>query len=581
MLDYLLQVELTTPRFSVRVSGIDEVIISPKIITDSVLQSEHKDRVYNLKTPKCQDLDCSEFYTSSFTSGKVSQCGNCLPKRTKTTYTKPFGCPQWNFLSRYLFDSTFTKPTRVSNTTTYNEYVTWLTGDPGQSQLKQFLAKSGYWLGLPPCGKGSWQCLVDCAGGEVGGCWDTDSHGSAGFGLVYNINGSNYQVYDPVQILLAGLTPNGGSFPLLSGNPLSGLTANAGNPSDSDYVGCGRPFTILEDARSCLVSQPKPEVCEDEEYQPKEGANSNWEKKAIEGDFGGKSILSQGECYLAPTTSVIQNSYSLAGSLGGNIDVGRFDDPPLFIDQVIENCGACLSKLVEQNDGPSCCQVSYGKIVVRDSPIWDGSSWGPGGFTWNNFWDDSIPDGGFRNDNNCGDPTIPSTCSWSSSCDGPQSGESANGIGTIPCNSGSLKTSCPGELIQVGHYEYYDTCSGEGELVAQYPKFITDCDCSNLPPCYELYRCHLPCAENNPNPYYYSHGASRNKSESECNLSSGQPGCFGFDTLICDAEDRQEKGDYVPVCCSETTSYLSKTPASDGTGEPGSEFAPCQSNLFG
>ena len=581
MLDYLLQVELTTPRFSVRVSGIDEVIISPKIITDSVLQSEHKDKVYNSKTAKCQDLDCSEFFTSSFTSGKVSQCGDCLPRRTKTTYTNPFGCQQWNYLSKYLYDTTFTKPSRVSNATTYNEYITWLTGDPSQSQLKQFLAKSGYWLGLPPCGKGSWQCVVDCAGGTVGGCWNASSHGSANFGSVYNINGSNYQVYDPVQILLAGLTPNGGSFPLLSGNPLSGLTANAGNPSDEGYVGCDKPFTVLEHAESCLVSQPKSQTCDDEKYQPKEGINSNWINKAIQGDFSGKSLLSQGECYSAPTTSVVQNSWSLAGSVGGSIDVSKTNNPSLSIDEVTENCGACISKLIEQNKGPSCCQVSYGKIVVRNSPTWNGSSWGSGGFTWDNFWDNDSIDNGFRNENRCGDPTDPSTCSWSSSCGGPQEGESANGIGTIPCNSGSLNTSCPGETLQVGHFEYYSLCNGK--LVSVYPKFVPDCDCSNVPDCYEVWHCNLLCASNNPNPYYYSHGESRNTEigTSECNLSSGQPTCFGFGSLICTEEDRQEFGNYVPVCCSETGSSISRIPASEGAGGPGSEFASCQSNLFG
>lgn len=581
MFDYLLEIELTTPRFTARISDVEEVMISPKIITDSVLEIEHRDNVYRSKTAKCQDLDCSEFYTSAVTTGKVAQCGDCLPKRKKTTYTKPFGCPEWNLLSKYLYDATFVKPPRISNEQTYDQYKQWFTTVPGQQQLKQFLARSGYWLGLHPCNGKSWQCLVECGGGTVGGCWDSGAYGNARIGLTYQIGESSYQVYDPIQILLAGLTPPGGSFPLLSGNPLTGRTIKEnGDPDVVGYEGCGRPFTILEDARSCLVSTGKPRECGVEPYQPKTEKNPIWENKAIQGNFAGKSIKSQGECYLTPTESVIMNSWSLAGSLGGTLDVGRFDDPPLLIDQVIENCGACISKLVEEGVGPLCCQVSYGSITVRDAPIWNGTSWGPGGTTWNNFWDDSIPDGGFRNDNECGDPTDPSTCSWSSDCDGPETGDLANGIGTIPCGSSSLDTQCPGELLQVGHWEYWTLCEPT-RIVGQYPIFADDCDCSDVPDCYTLYRCHLSCPDNNPNPHHYSHGASRNTAESECGLSSGLPTCFGFPMLICNAKDREENGNYRPVCCSETGASISGTPASDSAGQPGNEFAPCQAHFFG
>jgi len=567
MFDYLLEIELTTPKFSIKVGDVEEVMISPKITTDSVINSYHRDRVYNSKTSKCQDLDCSEFYTSAVTTGQVAQCGDCLPRRTKTTYTKPFGCAQWNFLSRYLYDTTFTKPPRVSDSTTYDQYITWLTGDPGQAQLKQFLAKSGYWLGLPPCGTASWQCLVDCAGGEVGGCWDSGTHGSGNFGSVYNINGSNYQVYDPVQILLAGLTPNGGSFPLLSGNPLNGLSSSTND--------CGRPYTILEDARSCLVGQPKPESCDDETYQPKEGSNPLWENKAIAGDFGGKSILSQGECYLAPTTSVIQNSWALAGSLGGQLDVGRFDDPPLFINQVIENCGACISKLVEQNEGPSCCQVSYGKIVVRDSPIWNGTSWGSGGSTWNNFWDDSIPDGGFRDGNNCADENNPATCSWSSDCDGPETGDFANGIGTIPCNSGFKPTSCgrSEDLVQIGHYEYIE-CDSPA-VIATEPFFIKGCDaCDNLDICYTIIQAPQSCTID-LNPYGAAHEISRNQNDESGN-TCGLSGLLrkGVAFPVCTAEQKEKYGNYSTTCCTDTSSSLNSV-------HSGGEFAPCIAQVFG
>lgn len=567
MFDYLLEIELTTPRFTARISDVEEVMISPKIITDSVLEIEHRDNVYRSKTAKCQDLDCSEFYTSAVTTGKVAQCGDCLPKRKKTTYTKPFGCPEWNLLSKYLYDATFVKPPRISNASTYQDYINWFTTVPGQQQLKQFLARSGYWLGLHPCNGKSWQCLVECNGGTVGGCWDSGTYGSANIGLVYQIGESSYQVYDPVQILLAGLTPPGGSFPLLSGNPLTGLTANAGNPSDEDYEGCGRPFTILEDARSCLVGTPKPKECGDVPYQPKEERNPNWANKAIEGDFGGKSIKSQGECYLTPTQSVIMNSWSLAGSLGGTLDVGRFDDPPLLIDQVIENCGACISKLVEEGVGPLCCQVSYGSITVRDAPIWNGTSWGPGGTTWNNFWDDSIPDGGFRNDNECTDPTIPSSCSWSSGCAGPEDGDLANGIGTIPCGFPSTNGCNSGEsLVQIGHREIL---SCDGGIATAVPIFDSECkDCGgegagDAP--YLLYMCPQSCSGDS-NPFADAHRNSRSTQSGE--IPPDAPGgaddpdgsstdcgfAAGWRINLCNDVSQAscpEELKYKPTCCAD------------------------------
>lgn len=584
--EFLLEIQKSTPKFSSRVLKQDEILISPSIIKETASVKNHEDRIYNSKTQRCQELDCSEFYTTAVTTGKVAQCGDCLPKRTKTTYTKPFGCSQWNLLSRYLYDATFVKPPRISNASTYQDYIDWFTEVPGQEQLKQFLAKSGYWLGLHPCNGKSWQCLVDCAGGEVGGCWDSGAYGSANIGLVYQIGESSYQVYDPVQILLAGLTPPGGSFPLLSGNPLTGLTANAGNPADEDYEGCGRPFTILEDARSCLVSTGKPTTCEeeDEEYQPQEDMNPAWENKAIAGDFGGKSILSQGECYLAPTQSVIMNSWSLSGSLGGTLDIGRFDDPPLLIDQVIENCGACISKLVEDGKGPGCCPISHGAITIRDAPIWNGTSWGLGGETWNNFWDDSIPDGGFRNDNNCADPSIPSTCSWSSDCDGPETGDLANGIGTIPCSSSFKPSSCGRntEVVQVGHYEYLSCDGGVGAVAPILLEGCDACDGVSAIDCYSVYQCQATgCTETNP--YGHAHRISRNKNDSndagqppspeeDCGFSAS-PGCFGVAFLICEGNRGPCNNSYVPTCCSETQSSINST----GEGS----FNSCSSQTFG
>jgi hypothetical protein len=307
--------------------------------------------------------------------------------------------------------------TKQDELNSYIAYLTWLT-DATHGSDRIIAARNGFWLGLPICGS-SYQCLVSCEAGGVAGCWDT-SAGFGSFGDVYNIAGQNYQIYDPIQLALAGLTPNGGSFPLLSSNPITGRTANA-------EATCDTRITITTGS-NCLTPSgagSTPYCASTPNIGPSQHFSSSY---GFLGDYRGKSFSIGESCsYVGNNIDTVR--YALGGSRAGTTyELKTLNE--VGIDGVHASCGHCTKHLSEKGYGVDCCNLSYGTVTISGAPSWNGSGWSSGGEIWNNFWSSNSDDNNFRVSEQTGDclSDNSSTCwgTWRSSCGVPQTHSLAN-----------------------------------------------------------------------------------------------------------------------------------------------------------
>lgn len=444
-LDYLVEIIKSYPTFSSRVSSDERtVFIFPNIETEVVLSGSHRDRSYSSRIERCKELDCSEFYTSAVAAGAVSLCGECEEQVSPTPPTPPSGgCANYSTLNSF----NFTPPDnlKVENGTidqtqqSYNNYLSW----SNQSENNSAFAKSGYWLGLSPCGGDcrGYSCIVGCQSGVVTGCWCTGSSPGSGntgsnpsFGSVYTIGGQNYQVYDPLQIYLAGLRPNGGSFTLLSSNPLANSSAM---PAGGGSTDCGRSIVVIDpsggggggggDEPNCFEGNGGCPSCSDGEnpWTPTPANTAFPEPVAIigGGDFSFRIVSTGSNCYSFSPSQL--TSFSGAFSLGGANGISAVEASSLGI-SASTSCGQCTGKNLSDSggvNGPSCCQLSCGGINITGSPEFTGTGWSSSGETWNNFWPNNTYDNGYRKLSNSG--------AWGS-CSGGVT--RASSVYTSPCN---------------------------------------------------------------------------------------------------------------------------------------------------
>jgi len=479
---FLVEAQSTSPKFSLRVEttkGLSksvEITIFPSVGKDVTFNGvAHRDNVYNNKTAKCKDLDCSEFYSSARTTGQVSLCGDCLPKRTRPPGSKPYGCGSGVALQNFTVPDNI----RVTNQTNGEvNYSTWLTG-----QGNQQIAKSSYWLGLNNsggmCGP-PFQCIVGCQSGSVAGCWDTSKGGSGNFGDIYSINGSTYQVYDPIQIHLAGISSNGGSLPLLSGNPIQGLTPVSGFGT----VTCGPIITVVHpgggsgpgssgggnngsdgDTNVIIRGSGNDSHCSSGSsfapsnlYSPTVSLDAFPSAFGLYGNYFGKTICTATDCYLPNQSDGLtldagkyrfggstagiplynlqdwQNeNLGLTGSMGG---LSVHNTPGEGLEYIItqsynrtKTSSGNAFAATGDSGGPTCCQFSSGGLSINGAPNLNAStnSWGAGSGTWNNFWSNSKIDDFYRDPFTDPDPNIKG---WQG-CGGTQT--TANSLYTTPC----------------------------------------------------------------------------------------------------------------------------------------------------
>jgi hypothetical protein len=501
---FLVEVQSFPPKFLSKLgTSTNQVDIFESIKKDVVFTGAHKDPIYNSKLEKCQELDCTQFYSSGLVTGAISLCAECEPYITRSGDGDRVNdsCNAYKLLDSINF--TPPQDIKVTNqgSTSSTNYNTWKTSNG-------FLSRSGYWLGLDPCGGGGgddeWSCIVNCQTGVVAGCWNISS-GSGNFGDTYDIGGSTYQVYDPIQLALAGLTSNGGSLPLLSSNPLSSGTQGNGN--------CGTPITIIpagggggEDS-NCLSGSAG--SCPDNSYSPEPSGDAFSEAVAVFGDYSG-SIISTGlNCYnYGGSLTVETNKYALGGSASGLAPQNPSD---VGITGSSNSCGECIGQNLSDSygeNGPSCCQLARGDVGINGAPITSdgGSTWSSGSGSWGDFWPTDDHDDGFRTNSNvwgtCG--ATKATSIYSVPCSPTQRCKvgSNDGIGVIEIiiPNNSLECNCrdgiylPGTGCSNGSPVKYcsDDCVFGVEPIVEigcppakkiYTTFANDTDCSFVSPC--------------------------------------------------------------------------------------------------
>jgi len=476
---FLIELESYPPKYiSRKTTAKNEIQIFESLADESVFVGSHQDTIYKSKIEKCQELDCSQFYSSGFTSGAVSLCQDCEPFQPRGPGDGPSGgCPEYGALSAI----NFTAPSSLfvynppeggypSGVDPLGDYQTWVANTQNAA-----VASSGFWLGLRPCSGGNYQCLVSCATGNVAGCWNRQ-FGSDNFGNVYSIGGSSYQVYDPLQITLGGLTPNGGTHRFLNSNPISGLTLSGSScdtittkfPRGRGAINClAKPNSGNIGGEQCSGGCPGPET-----NIGVDNFITGDEDVYVVGDYTNKVFSFSGGCGSTRESTTITSPFALGG--GGGVPGKTSSLNNLGVSGVFSSCKDCLQSGADKEDSyvPSCCEVSCGIVTIEGAPKIEGYDaegnpiWSSGSGAWDD-WDDQ------------GNPHRDNEDLWVSSCT-PQIGDYANSTGSIPCVSTPVTANenCQSEnsLSTTGVFIYFNC---DNEVYGVLPKVtLEDCkDC--------------------------------------------------------------------------------------------------------
>ena len=437
---FFVEVDNKQPKYLMKVtSSQDTISIYRSTETDVVLVGEHRDRIYQSNIEKCKELDCSQFYTSAFTTGAVSLCSDCqefISGGGGDTESGP--CSAYNTLNSVNFTPP-TAATPLSNSDpdgSLSSYNSWVSGSNNQT-----ISRSGYWLGMNICngGGGQYQCIVSCSSGNVAGCYPNSSAGSVG--NVYTIGGSNYQVYDAMQLITSGFSiPTSGTFPLLSGNPTTSGTAV---PENS----CGRDITNIYFAggngnSNCLTDNGHNDKCTKcmDGNNPKTGTLPTSSETqfpddiALFGDYTNTVLSTGSNCYSIGNTNTsgsngakaerFSGKFALGGNPGGTSKPTTIGAAGL---SSFGSCGECIGKMLSDSGGskgPGCCLSACNRIGINGAPTRSGSdsAWSDGSRIWSRFWPNDTYDENYR--------TSGSQSAWGA-CLG---NTTANSIYTLPCN---------------------------------------------------------------------------------------------------------------------------------------------------
>lgn len=263
---FYVTVEETTPYFKSRIDSRSEISIVPLVSPEDVLEATaHRDPSYQTSFNRCTSLGCTD-YTKGF--NYTPSCGECEAPLFEPFATRKLTCLADVLLQRinydidnlisedrnadwgggmpvvdndiqtgvtdYFYSDAYVEYKKYTKDIDLNGVVDFgwrsFPGLNGEVSYNKFFAMSGYWLGLEPCHGANrlYQCAVSCENGEVVGCWqvgdlarETGSnpltlYGEAEFGSVWTFTGFEagtpttkyYQIYDPAQIIAAGLRLN-------------------------------------------------------------------------------------------------------------------------------------------------------------------------------------------------------------------------------------------------------------------------------------------------------------------------------------------------------------------------------------
>jgi hypothetical protein len=286
-------------------------------------------------------------------------------------------------------------------------------------------------------GGGQYQCIVSCSSGNVAGCYPNSSSGSVG--NVYTIGGSNYQVYDAMQLITSGFSiPTSGTFPLLSGNP----TTSAGTPGTSCGIAVTNIYFNGNGNSNCLTDNGHNDKCTKcmDGSNPKTGTLPTSSETQFPNDialFGDhiNTVLSTGSnCYSIGDNStsgsngakaqLFSGIFALGGNPGGTAKPTTIGAAGL---SSFGSCGECIGKMLSDSSGskgPGCCLSACNRIGINGAPTRSDSdsTWSDGSDIWSDFWPNDTYDQNYRTSDN--------QSAWGA-CLG---NTTANSIYTLPCN---------------------------------------------------------------------------------------------------------------------------------------------------
>jgi len=340
--NFYISMEESTPVFKARLDGKNSLIIfssSPK--QDLLTAESHRDPSYQASFNRCTSLGCSD-YTKGF--NHIPSCSECEKPLFPPYEDIPgFTCLASTLLQRinsningltnlnrsanygggmpivdnrietnltdYYYSDAYIEYKRYNGQTSpatigWKEYP----GSNGEVSFNKFYSMTGFWFGMGAChgANNLYQCAVSCDSGEVAGCWQVGdlqredganplkTYGEVKFGSVWAFKGFEssypanvryYQMYDPAQIVAAGLILTMDVIvplnPTISTNNYMSADGTGQQSEQAGFNNCKPNRTSIDfgDAEflretNCLSggtkrnSDPRCSLCETNSYKP-------------------------------------------------------------------------------------------------------------------------------------------------------------------------------------------------------------------------------------------------------------------------------------------------------------------------
>jgi hypothetical protein len=390
---FFIEIYQTQPNFSSKIDQDGVISIYSSLNKEVAEQNngKHKDIGYSAKINACVEFDCSGFVVGQNAAGKIDLCADCPAPQQPTPPSPAGNCAAYSALNSYLNNV----PAQVlnSDSDTATAYETHL-----QNATNAAGARSGYWLGLTDCDSVAtpYQCGVSCGTSGVALCYPTSGGlGLQGFGDVKTLNGKNYQIYDPVQLHAAGVSPSTGMSFTLSAAAPNWSAASAGTQ-------CNGPTGInMSGAENCLSNNPSPPtnfnsvgggtgLPQSSGYVAASGS-SLFSGVLVSGvGSSGTSIGIGDQCFYVGGGS----SFTEAATGSGGLIFGGSGTPVVSLESLGGSSYNSCQECVEDNVSVPCQSLASSQISINGAPEYSSSSgWGPastGSVVWEN-WNNGDP----------------------------------------------------------------------------------------------------------------------------------------------------------------------------------------------
>ena len=390
---FFIEIYQAQPNFSSKIDQNDVISIYPSLNKEVAEQNngKHKDIGYSAKINACIEFDCSGFVVGQNAAGKIDLCADCPTPQQPTPPSPAGNCGAYSALNSYKNNL----PAQVLNTgPTAAAYETHLENGTNAAG-----ARSGYWLGLTDCDSVAtpYQCGVSCGTSGVALCYPTSGgSGLQGFGDVKTLNGENYQIYDPVQLHAAGVSPSTGMSFTLSAAAPNWSAASAGTQ-------CNGPTGLnLSSAQNCFSNNPSPPS----NFNSVGGGNraglpqpSGYTAQTPQQTFNASSVLVSGveagstigigdQCFYVGGGS----SFTEAATASGGLIFGGDGTPVVSLESLggssYSNCQECT----KDNVSIPCQSLASSQISINGAPEYSstggedgGPGWSTGSVVWENW----------------------------------------------------------------------------------------------------------------------------------------------------------------------------------------------------